>query len=187
MKRTILTMLAIALLITAAMPAFALGRVSGNSGLTNTLDVTVILAARVGIYLGNDITFDLSDASVTYPPAAFPGYYAPTSPAASPALPLEVFSNSGSATWDLTVEASGDFAAATPITQLYYADAGTAMPADGGAATGWTSMTQAPVSVETGGKTTGWSAINQDYIFSTDTDDEPFTSTVTITYTITTI
>lgn len=185
MKRTILTMLAIALIIAAAMPAFALGRNSGASPVTNTLDVMVILAARVGVYLGNDITFDLSDASVTYPPAAFPGYYAPTSPVGSPSLPLQVFSNS-SATWDLTVEASGDFDTNTPVTQLFYADEGTAMPADGGAATGWTSMTTSPVSVTTGAKTGGWSDMNQDYIFQTDTDDEPFTATVTITYTIAT-
>ncbi len=179
------------LMLGAAFSVFALGRVTGTSPVTNTIDVTVLIPLRVGIDLsGTDVTFDLSDASVVYPPTTFPGYYYPTSPAATPYVPLSVFCNN-SAGWTLTVQASGDFDVSLPVTQLYYAPTGTAAPADGTAspAAPWTSFSAAAATTVASDtdKTTGWDSYDQDYLLQiTGNEDviDPGT-TVTMTYTLT--
>jgi len=129
--KTLRMFIVIAAILLLAIPSFALGRVTGTSPITNDLTVTVEIPQRLGLNLsGGNIIFNLDDASVTYPPATFPGYYFPTTPATTPHVPLAVFCNSA-AGWDLTVIASGDFDPTLPVTQLYYAATGEAKTADG--------------------------------------------------------
>ncbi len=181
------------LIIAFAIPAFALGQNAGSSPITNDLTVTVRIPTRVGIDLsGGNIVFDLGDASVTYPPASFPGYYMPTTPVASPNVPLSVFCNVA-AGWNLTVQSDGDFDASLPVSQLFYADAGEAQTADGSAAPGgnWVAFSAAaPTAVASDvSRTTGWDAYNQDYelqITGNEASLDPGVF-VTITYTITSL
>ncbi|MCK4524202.1 hypothetical protein KAU15_04675, partial [candidate division WOR-3 bacterium] len=164
----------------------------GTSPLDNTLTVTVRIPTRVGINLsGGNVTFDLGDVAVTYPPALFPGYYFPTAPAATPFVPLSVFCNV-TAGWTLTVIASADFDATLPVTQLYYANAGEAISADGGAVGGtWAAFSTAVSGAVANdvARTTGWDPYNQDYqlqITGNEAVIDPGVA-VTITYTITSL
>ncbi len=184
------TVLLVLLVLVMAVPAFALGSISGASPIDNTLTVTVRIPTRVGINLsGGNVTFDLG--TVTYPPTLFPGYYLPTAPAATPFVPLSVFCNV-TAGWELTVIASADFDATLPVTQLYYADAGEAISADGAAVGGtWAAFSTASSGVVAGAfaRTTGWDPYDQDYqlqITGNEAVIDPG-AVVTITYTITSL
>ncbi len=158
------------------------GSASGDT-LIDTLQVTVIIPARIGLYVNGDVTFDLS--TVAYPPAAFPGYYDPTSVSGTNAdgVDVQVFSNDPSTTWHLETMGSGDFSATVTLDQLLYAPDGTANPADGAAApASWTSFsTTSTEIVSNAGKTNGWLSEDQDYVFEAQTDDEPIAAGATIT------
>ncbi len=185
------TLIITVVIILTTLPVFALGRVTGTSPITNDLTVTVLIPQRVGLDLsGTNVTFDLSDPSVTYPPSAFPGYYFPTDPTTTPHVPLAVFSNSPNG-WTLTVIASGDFDATLPVSQLFYAATGEAQTADGTAAPGgnWIafSATAATNVASDVTRTTGWDDYDQDYelqITGNEAVIDPG-ATVTITYTLT--
>ncbi len=187
MRRVVLAIM----ILVSATSLWALGVATGTSPVSNTIDVTVLIPLRVGINLsGTNVTFDLSDPSVTYPPSTFPGYYFPTDPTASPYVPLSVFCNNP-AGWTLTVQASGDFDATLPVSQLYYADAGTAAPADGTATppAPWTafSATAATTVASNTARTYGWENHDQDYLLQITGNEAVIDpgSTVTLTYTIT--
>ncbi len=186
------TVLLVLLVLIMAVPAFALGSIAGASPIDNTLEVLVRIPTRVGINLsGTNIEFDLGDVAVTYPPAAFPGYYLPTAPAATPYVPLSVFCNVA-AGWTLTVIADVDFDASLPVTQLYYANDGEAKSVDGGAVGGtWAAFSTAVSGAvaNAAARTTGWDNYDQDYqlqITGNEAAMDPST-TVTITYTITSL
>lgn len=186
--KTLILILAIAAI---TLPAFALGTEVGTSPVPNALDVSVRIPERVGIKLaGDNLEFFLDDASVTYPPASFPGYYFPTGGVtATPYVPLEVFCNNP-AGWTLTVVASGDFDASLPVTQLFYAPDGEGLTPDGDAAPGgnWTAFTTAEATVASSAvKTSGWENHDQDYQLQITGEEDMIdpASTVTITYTIT--
>lgn len=185
--KTLTLILAIAVI---TLPAFALGTVTGTSPTSNALDVSVRIPERVGIKLaGDNLLFDLGDASVTYPPASFPGYYFPTGGVtATPYVPLEVFCNNP-AGWTLTVIAGGDFDASLPVTQLFYAPDGEAKTADGSAVGGnWTAFSTVSATVTSSAtKTNGWENHDQDYQLQITGNEDVIdpASTVTITYTIT--
>ncbi len=183
------TVVFVLLMIVMAVPAFALGQIMGSSPIDNPITVTVRIPTRVGINLsGTDIEFDLG--TVTFPPAAFPGYYLPTAPAATPFVPLSVFCNV-SAGWTLTVLANGDFNATLPVSQLYYADAPEAKTADGAAAPAatWTAFSTVSSTVaDDTQRTTGWDDYDQDYELQiTGLEDATVGDAVIITYTITSL
>lgn len=189
MKRFAMTAVMLVVLTAMALPMFALGQNAGASPITNSLDVSVILAARVGINLsGTDVTFDLTGAN--YPPDTLPGYYLPTAPGATPFVPLSVFCNT-SVGWLLEVSASGPFDATLPVSQLYYAPAGEVITTDGDVPGGsWVGFSTTDATVATAAaKTNGWQALNQDYMLQiTGNEDAAMgTATVTITYTISTL
>lgn len=153
--------------------------------LIDTLLVTVRIPSRIGIFLNGDMEFDLGNVAVTYPPALFPGYYDPTLVGGGNAdgIDLQVFSNSNVLTWQLETSGSGDFTGTVLLDQLWYAVDGTANPVDGGPPGGlWTAFTNAFVNVNSGGKTAGWLDQDQDYVFQTETDDQPTAGATVIIY-----
>jgi hypothetical protein len=157
--------------------------------LVDTLLVTVKIPARIGLYVNGNTEFDLGDVAVTYPPAAFPGYYNPTTVAGSntDGIDVDIFSNSNAMTWHLETNGSGNFSATISLDQLYYAPDGEADPLDGIDPPGgnWTGFTASYTEIANGNKTNGWASQNQDYIFQTENDDEPTGAggaTVTIYY-----
>lgn len=87
--------------------------------LVDTLLVTVKIPSRIGLYVNGNTEFDLGDPGVTYPPAAFPGYYDPTSVAGTnlDGVDVQVFSNSTVMTWNLETMGSGDFSATIALDQ----------------------------------------------------------------------
>ncbi len=188
----------IALLTLLIVPAILFGAVKKegpgvyNRGdapgdtLVDTLVVTVKVPARIGLYLNGNITFDLSDDNVTYPPVNFPGYYGPTSVSGSntDGVDIKVFSNSPSYTWKLETKGSGDFTSTIKLDQLFYANDGTTDPTNGeGPGSDWHAYSTDYTEIASGQHTNGWSSKNQDYVFQAETDDEPTSSsTVTIFY-----
>jgi len=190
MKRFLMTAVMLVVLTAVALPMFALGKIAGPSPITNSLNVSVILATRVGINLsGSDVTFDLTGPN--YPPASLPGYYLPSTPALTPFVPLSVFCNTSSG-WLLEVKASDNFHTTLPITQLFYAPDGEAITADGNAAPGgnWVAFSLSDVTVASAvAMTNGWPSYDQDYMLQiTGNEDAAMgTATVIITYTISTL
>jgi hypothetical protein len=153
--------------------------------LIDTLFVTIRIPARIGLYVQGNTEFNLGAAGLTYPPLLWPGYYDPTTVAGTntDGVDVEVFSNS-TTSWFLETNGSGDFSATIALGQLYYAPDGTANPADGGIPVApWAAFTTTYTQVATGTKTTGWALYPQDYVFGTQTDDDPTAgSTATIRY-----
>ena len=145
--------------------------------LIDTLYVTVIVPARIGLYVNGNTEFDLGDPAVTYPPAVFPGYYDPTlvSGTNTDGVDVEVFSNSQALTWSLETNGSGDFSATIALDQLYYAQDGEPNPADGTDPPGgnWQSFTTTYTLITTGNNTNGWQDESQDFIFQAEADDQP--------------
>jgi len=145
--------------------------------LIDTLDVTIILPARIGLYVNGNTTFDLSSPLVTYPPALYPGYYDPTAVAGTntDGVDVQVFSNSNTMTWYLQTQGLDNLASTIALDQLYYAPDGTANPPDGNdpPGGGWVAFTNAYVQIASGLKTSGWVTRNQDYVFQAEIDDEP--------------
>lgn len=158
-------------------PGDRIGGFAPGDTLVDTLLVTVIVPARIGLYVNGNTEFDLGNAAVTFPPVVSPGYYDPTTVAGSNAdgIDVEVFSNSSLMTWHLETSGSGDFSATILLDQLFYAPDGEANPADGTDPPGgnWASFTTSFVEIASGLNTSGWLGEDQDYIFQSETDDEP--------------
>ena len=155
--------------------------------LIDTLLVTVKVPARIGLYVNGNTEFDLSALGVVYPPVTFPGYYDPTAFAGSNAdgIDIDVFSNSNTMTWHLQTNGSGAFTGSIALDQLYYADDGEANPVNGNDPPGgnWASFTTSYTEIANGLKTSGWLSQDQDYVFQSETDDEPTTgAAATIRY-----
>lgn len=187
-------------LLVLIVPIMALGTIiQGGPGdrimgfapgdtLVDTLIVTVKIPSRIGLYVNGNTEFDLGDPGVTYPPLVFPGYYDPTTVAGTnDGVDVEVFSNSNVLTWYLETSGDGNFSTTIALDQLYYADDPEPDPVDGSDPPGgtWVAFTTTWASIASGGKTTGWLNRDQDYVFQTETDDEPTPAageTVTIYY-----
>lgn len=165
-----------------------LGFAPGDT-LIDTLLVTVKVPARIGLYVNGNTEFDLSNPSVTYPPAVFPGYYDPTTVSGTntDGVDVKVFSNSNTMMWHLETSGSGNFTTTIALDQLYYAPDGEPNPPDGQDPPGgnWVSYTTSYNEIASGLKTNGWLDESQDYIFQAEIDDEPTPAagaTVTIYY-----
>lgn len=157
-----------------------------NDTLIDTIFVTVRVPARIGLYVSGNTEFDLGAVGVVYPPAAFPGYYNPTSVGGTNAdgVDVQVFSNA-STNWFLQTNGTGNFTTTIALDQLYYAPDGTADPIDGNdpPPAPWTSFTTTYTTISTGPKTTGWELHDQDYVFQAETDDDPTTgATIVVHY-----
>ncbi|GEM_PF-1777250 len=188
MKKAIILMTA---MILSASCLWALGRLSGASPQTNTLNVTVTIPVRVGIYLQRDASIDVGAAPnlAHFPPTTFPGYYIDNTNF-NPTTQLEVFSNNSSG-YDLTVQAgAASFYAGGPAaTQLFFAPAGTGQTGDGTGAPAapWTAFNDAAAVnvLGSGSSTTGWEAHHQDFELQLLGTEDAGTGTITMTYTIT--
>ncbi|MEO0294817.1 MAG: hypothetical protein ABIM85_02225 [candidate division WOR-3 bacterium] len=160
-----------------------------QDSLQININVTLLVPARIGLYVDANLTFDLNTPvgpSTTYPPTLFPGYYYPTSASATnpQGVVVEVFSNSPTLTWTLQVFGSGNFSPTVTLDQLFIAPDGEPAPSEGSDPPGgnWTSLTTTPLNLNTGGKTNGWNKYNKDFVFQAEADDEPVTSTITLTF-----
>ncbi|MDD3803934.1 MAG: hypothetical protein PHW02_06105 [bacterium] len=181
MKRFTLTAVMLVVLTAMALPMFA-------ATDDATVDVQILIPSRVGIRINNAgaIVFDLTSVTL---PTTFPGYYGATS--AETEVLLDVFCNDNDG-FNLDVDASGDFDADVPVSQLFFAPSGEALSAEGGAAGGnWTAFSStATVSVLAAEpRPTGWTDYNQALEFMLE-DTDPAVDpavTVTLTYTITNI
>lgn len=188
MKKAILV---VAAMILSAGCLWALGRVSGASPQSNTLDVTVTIPVRVGIYLERNASIDVGEAPnlAHFPPTTFPGYYIDDTNF-NPTTQLEVFTNNATG-YDLTVQAgAASFYAGGPaVTQLFFAPAGTAQTADGTGAPAapWTAFNNAAAVNVLGSaaRTNGWEAHHQDFELQLLGTEDAGTGTITMTYTIT--
>ncbi len=129
--------------------------------LIDSLNVQIFIPLKIGLYVGNDVEFDLDAAG--YPPASFPHYYDPTSPSGTPYEEIQVFSNSNVLTWYLDAMGT-DFDASIPITQLEWSAAGA------GSYTAFASSGTYD-NHTSGGNTSGWADENEDYRFKCEADD----------------
>lgn len=175
-------------------------RITGNAGsrligfppqdsLEININVTLIVPSRIGLYVDANLTFDLNNPqgpSNSYPPNVFPGYYYPTSASATnpEGVVVKVFSNSPALTWTLQVFGSGNFSPTVTLDQLFIAPDGEPAPSEGSDPPGgnWTSLSTSPLNLNSGGKTTGWANYNKDFVFQAEQDDEPVSSTITLTF-----
>jgi len=158
-------------------------RLTGTAAdtLIDTVTVNVIIPARIGLYVSNDVTFDLSATAEPYLPAAFPARYwstAPADPSVTATEAIQVFCNKAPTTgWYL--EASGaDFSADVLISQIHWAahNAAASQPLANSFGTGW-------VQHQTGAtKTTGWASYDEDWEFELQADDPAGTYTSWIAY-----
>jgi hypothetical protein len=148
-----------------------------------------VIPEIVGIVVGGDVEWDFGSMA-GFPPAAFPAYYEPTTPAARPYQTIDYLVwGFGSTSWELTVEGDGNPAPACGILlgDIEYAED------DGGGALvgGWTAFTTSGVAVQSGAASTGgWLTMYQDYQVNIDGDEILTTGTgssCTITYTIQTL
>jgi len=173
-------------LVFLVLPLLAFG-VVGASPQSEQADFNFIIPEIVGVQIGTDpVEWDFS-AMAGFPPAAFPAYYEPTTPAARPYQTIDyLVLGFGSTSWELTVEGNGDPAPACGILigDIEYAED------DGlGAIGAWTAFTTSAVAVQSGAANTGgWVTMYQDYQVNI-TGDEILTggSSCTITYTIQTL
>lgn len=173
--------------------AFATGNAIafGTNPASQTMPVQVLLPKIVFIHVDNashQVTFDFSTMT-NYPDTtnAYPWWYLPTDPA-SPNVNVRVWTNDNDG-YTLTVKGDQDFANELPLTDLYYAGAGEAKTANGGAAAGgnWTAFSTTDQTIaDVNAKTNGFENYDQDYELKIDGDENAGTfNTVTITYTIT--
>jgi hypothetical protein len=175
----------IALLI---LPVFVFGQSVGLSPQSEQADFEFIIPEIVGVQIGTDpVQWDFSSMA-GFPPVAFPAYYEPTTPAARPHQTIDYLVwGFGSASWELTVEGSGDPAPACGILigDIEYAED----DGEGSLVGGWAAFTTSAAAVQTGSANTGgWATMWQDYQVNID-GDETLTgiSSCTVTYTIQTL
>ncbi len=153
------------------------GRSTGASPQSQTATLQFLVPTRVGIYVGNDVTWDFASIP-TYPPASFPQVYYPTSPSASPNMEVEYFTNT-TGDWELVIRGSGDPGGGILIGDIEYTLSG---------AGSWTDLTTSDVQLTNGtGKTTGWEDYNLDWRVWMDGDEEAGTYSTTVTITMQTL
>lgn len=152
------------------------GRSTGPSPQSQTATLTFIIPTRVGIYIGNNVTWDFNSIS-TYPPSAYPAYYTPTTPSSSPYMAVEYLAVVGSTVnWQVLISGSGDPGGGILIGDIEYADAGQ---------NNWTALSTTPTQIASGtGRTTGWVDNSLDWRVNMTGDEEPGTYSNTVTITI---
>lgn len=162
----------------------------GIGSASEPADFEFILPSIVAVQISNaNITWDFNDVTVnlnnpTFPPAAFPEYYEPTSPNARPYQTIDYLVMFAGATvdWELTVVGDGDPAPACGIAidEIEYA-------ADPPVA--WTAFSTTAAAVASGsGVTGGWQSLDQNYRVEINGDEaNTASSTCTITYSIQTL
>ena len=175
----------IALLV---LPVFVFADIDTDGDASEPADFEFIIPEIVGV--------QISDASIIwnfgtmagFPPASFPAYYEPTTPAARPYQTIDYLVwGFGGVSWELTIEGDADPAPACGILigDIEYAED------DGGGALvgGWTALTTSAVAVESGAASTGgWATLYQDYQVNIDGDEvNTGSSSCTVTYTIQTL
>lgn len=184
MKKTLIGVMVAMMLLVGAETIYGVAntRVTGAPPQTNDITVTVRIPQRVGIFVGNNIDFELAtpNAPEVYPPAAFPAYYTPTATNGGNINPqnLQIFSN---VAYTLAISPSADFDPSLPATDLEY-------QANGWAGPGWTPF-PAPLAWNnlevSATRTTGWVDRNLDYRVELTGDEPAGTYTITVTYRMT--
>ncbi|MEO0233513.1 MAG: hypothetical protein ABIN35_02715 [candidate division WOR-3 bacterium] len=180
MKKLLTTLTALFVLSLLVVPIFA-------ATASDNIDVQILIPARVGININNTgaLIFDLTSVTI---PTSFPAYYFPNGTETQ--ILMDIFCNAKNG-YNLEVQASGDFDPEIPVSQLYFAPAGTPKTADGTAnpASPWTPFSTSLINVESGPKLNGWVTKNQAIEFKWEDSDPEIdpAATVTLTYTITSL
>jgi hypothetical protein len=154
---------------------FAQGRAAGPNPQSMDATLLFIIPTAVGIYVSNNAEWNFNDITLNpsnpiYPPVAYPEYYFPTTPMASPYQQLEyMVAGSPSATpvdWTLTVYGSGDPGSGVLLSDIEHSPAGISTWND-------FNTSAAPDTLVSGsGNTGGWQSFNQDYRVILDGDEE---------------
>lgn len=154
-----------------------LGRSSGPSPQSQTATLQFLIPTRVGIYVGNDVTWDFGSIP-TYPPVTFPEVYYPTAPASSPYMYVQYFTNT-TGNWELVIKGSGDPGGGILIGDIEYSLSG---------AGSWVDLTTSNVRLTNGtGRTNGWEDYNLDWRVWMDGDEVEGTYSTTVTITMQTL
>jgi len=193
------TLAVVALLGATSAVVYGLGYVTGPSGTTNTLNITVTVPVLVGIYLERhaDINLGLAPNIGHYPPPvppSWPGYYEdnlrPINLGST--SDLSAFTNNATG-YTLTVQAgAATYYAGLPVSQSFYADKtlfpGQGITPDGQGAPGgpWLAFSSAGGTAVAfkATPTTGWEAHNQIFELQMLGTEPAGTGVVTMTYTI---
>ncbi len=158
-------------------------RLTGTASdtLIDTVTVNINIPPRIGLYVSNDVTFDLSTTTEPYLPPSFPYQYwatDPGDPSGGATEAIQVFCNQTPATgWYLEAEGA-DFSADVTIDQIHWAahDASASHPLANKFSTGWTQHQTGTT------RTTGWASYDEDWEFELQTDDPAGTYTSWIAY-----
>lgn len=147
---------------------------------------------RISMTLNSNVEFDLSLA--LYPPLVFPAYYYPTS--AAPQNPQGIrlrvrYQRRGPgghtvSTLYLLTRASGDFSSTIFVDQLYFAPDGELLPSPGvdppgGNWRAYSTLYQQLEQFPVVGNNQTFDRF-QDYVFQSESDDEPTNSSITLYY-----
>jgi hypothetical protein len=173
------------------LPIFVFGAV-GVSPQSEPADFNFVIPEIVGVQINEaNIEWDFSSMA-GFPPAAFPVYYEPTSPAARPYQTIDYLVwGFGSTSWELTIEGNGPpgttsgSACGIDLSDIEYAE-----DDGGGTLTGlWIPLSTTATAVQTGSASTGgWATMYQDYQVNIDGDETNTSgSSCTVTYTIQTL
>jgi hypothetical protein len=174
------------------LPVFVFGAIDTDGDASEPADFEFIIPEIVGVVISDaSITWDFSSMA-GFPPASFPVYYEPTTPAARPYQTIDYLVwGFGGTSWELTIEGDGDpLDGGNPcgilLGDIEYAE-------DDGSGTltsGWAPLSTSATAVQSGSASTGgWATMYQDYQVNID-GDETITATgatCTVTYTIQTL
>jgi hypothetical protein len=171
------------------LPVLVFG-VTGPSPQSVAAQFQFVIPQIVGVQIGTTPVIWDFGSMAGFPPAAFPAYYEPTTPAVRPHQTIDYLVwgfGAPSTSWQLRVSGNGDPAPACGILlgDIEYAEDNGA----GGLITGWNPFTTSAVAVKSGaGSTGGWLRMYQDYQVNIDGDEIlSGGSSCTITYTIQTL
>jgi hypothetical protein len=170
------------------LPLFVFGEIDTDGDASEPADFNFIIPEIVGVEIDAiNIEWDFGTMA-GFPPVSFPAQYEPTTPAARPYQTIDYLVwGFGGASWDLTVEGSGDPAPPCGIAlgDIEYAED----DGSGSLVGGWTALTNSAVSIESGSASTGgWMTTYQDYQVNIDGDEiNTGGSSCTVTYTIQTL
>ena len=178
-------LLAVAGLVFGASSA---GSVVRGASLRDEVEADVRIPLRVAIAISvSSLNFNVADAA-GYPPPAFPWFWGPPR-TASGLFSLSLFSNSPNG-FQLTVVPSGTPPPGLPFTDWFIALGSSenapapARPSGALAGPEWKALGTGVQLLNVSGRTTGWDVYNADLVLRFTGDEEPATSTVTLTYTI---
>jgi len=149
-----------------------------STPVEDTVTVYLKIPAQMGLMVSDDnVIFDLSDTSVTFPPANFPAYYSPTKGTTEnpDGVGVKVYCDTA-VSWNLVTWASGDFSSTVTADQLETSEHGS------GSWDRYTTDSILSVPLASGSATSGWEDHTQDLRFRVDSTDQAVNSSIYIIY-----